>query len=153
MKQNITPPKRYFLIFIFLFGLLASFGFVDRYFEIAKNLDTFASLFRQLNNHYVDEVMPGELMQEGIDAMLASLDPYTEFVPESEIEDFRMNYVSKQYAGIGALVFSKNGKVVVSEPYEGFSAQRADIRAGDEILSVNGISVAGMPPRKCARPC
>lgn len=143
MKQNITPPKRYFLIFIFLFGLLASFGFVDRYFEIAKNLDTFASLFRQLNNHYVDEVMPGELMQEGIDAMLASLDPYTEFVPESEIEDFRMNYVSKQYAGIGALVFSKNGKVVISEPYEGFSAQRADIRAGDEILSVNGISVAG----------
>jgi carboxyl-terminal processing protease len=143
MKQNITPPKRYFLVFIFLFGLLASFGFVDRYFEIAKNMDTFASLFRQLNNHYVEEVMPGDLMKEGIDAMLASLDPYTEFVPESEIEDFRMNYVSKQYAGIGALVFSKNGKVVVSEPYEGFSAQRADIRAGDEILSVNGIPVVG----------
>jgi carboxyl-terminal processing protease len=143
MKQNIYPPKRYFLAFLFLFGLLASFGFVDRYFEIAKNLDTFASLFRQLNNHYVEEVTPGELMKEGIDAMLASLDPYTEFVPESEIEDFRMNYVSKQYAGIGALVFNKNGKVVVSEPYEGFSAQKADIRAGDEILSINGISVAG----------
>jgi carboxyl-terminal processing protease len=143
MKQNITPPKRYFLALIFFFGLLASFGFVDRYFEIARNLDTFASLFRQLNNHYVEEVMPGDLMKEGIDAMLASLDPYTEFVPESEIEDFRMNYVSKQYAGIGALVFNKNGKVVVSEPYEGFSAQRAGIRAGDEILSVNGIAVAG----------
>jgi carboxyl-terminal processing protease len=143
MKQNITPPKRYFLVFIFLFGLLASFGFVDRYFEIAKNLDTFASLFRQLNNHYVEEVMPGELMKEGIDAMLTSLDPYTEFVPESEIEDFRMNYVSKQYAGIGALVFNQQGKVVISEPYEGFSAQRADIRAGDEILSINGIPVTG----------
>lgn len=143
MKHNIYPPKRYFLVLVFLFGLLASFGFVDRYFEIAKNLDTFASLFRQLNNHYVEEVMPGELMQEGIDGMLASLDPYTEFVPESEIEDFRMNYVSKQYAGIGAMIFNKNGKVVVSEPYEGFSAQRADIRAGDEILSINGISVVG----------
>jgi carboxyl-terminal processing protease len=143
MKQNIHPPKRYFLVLVLLFGLLVSFGFVDRYFEIARNLDTFASLFRQLNNHYVEEVTPGELMTEGIDAMLASLDPYTEFVPESEIEDFRMNYVSKQYAGIGALIFNQNGKVVVSEPYEGFSAQKADIRAGDEILSINGISVAG----------
>jgi carboxyl-terminal processing protease len=143
MKQNIPSPKRFFLVFVLLFGLLASFGFVDRYFEIARNLDTFASLFRQLNNHYVEEVAPGELMKEGIDAMLASLDPYTEFVPESEIEDFRMNYVSKQYAGIGALVFNKNGKVVVSEPYEGFSAQKADIRAGDEIVSINGIPVVG----------
>jgi carboxyl-terminal processing protease len=143
MKQNIHSPKRYFLVFVLLFGLLASFGFVDRYFEIAKNLDTFASLFRQLNNHYVEEVTPGNLMKEGIDAMLGSLDPYTEFVPESEIEDFRMNYVSKQYAGIGALIFNQSGKVVVSEPYEGFSAHKADIRAGDEILSINGISVVG----------
>jgi carboxyl-terminal processing protease len=143
MKHNIYPPKRYFLVLVLLFGLLVSFGFVDRYFEIAKNLDTFASLFRQLNNHYVEEVTPGELMKEGIDGMLASLDPYTEFVPESEIEDFRMNYVSKQYAGIGALIFNKNGKVVVSEPYEGFAAQKADIRAGDEILSINGIPVKG----------
>lgn len=145
MKQPLLPPKRYFLVFALLFGLLASFGFVDRYFEIAKNLDTFASLFRQLNNHYVEEVKPGSLMKEGIDAMLASLDPYTEFVPESEIEDFRMNYVSKQYAGIGALVFNKGGKVVISEPYEGFSAHKADLRAGDELLSINGIPVTGKP--------
>ncbi|MGV3505303.1 MAG: S41 family peptidase [Adhaeribacter sp.] len=143
MQQPFLPPKRYFLVFALLFGLLASFGFVDRYFEIARNLDTFASLFRQLNNHYVEEVQPGTLMKEGIDAMLASLDPYTEFVPESEIEDFRMNYVSKQYAGIGAMVFNKGGKVVISEPYEGFSAHKADLRAGDEILAINGISVVG----------
>lgn len=143
MKQNFTSSKRYFLVLALLVGALASSGFVDRYFEIARNLDTFASLFRQLNNHYVEEVKPAPLMKEGIDAMLASLDPYTEFVPESEIEDFRMNYVSKQYAGIGALIFNNNGKVIVSEPYEGFSAQRADIRAGDEILSVNGIPVVG----------
>jgi carboxyl-terminal processing protease len=75
--------------------------------------------------------------------MLASLDPYTEYIPESDIEDFRMNYVSKQYAGIGISVFTRGDKIIVSEPFEGFSAQGADIRAGDEIVSVNGISVAG----------
>ena len=119
------------------------FSFTDRYFEIAKNLDTFAAVFRQLNTHYVDEVKPGTLVQEGINAMLASLDPYTEYIPESDIEDFRMNYVSKQYAGIGISVFTRGNKIIVSEPYEGFSAQRADIRAGDEIMAVNGVSVAG----------
>ena len=126
-----------------LSSLLVSFGFVDRYFEIAKNLDTFAWLYRQLNNQYVEEVNPADLMQEGIDAMLSSLDPYTEFVPESDIENFRMNYVCKQYAGIGATIFTNAaGKVLISEPYEGFAAQKADIRAGDEILSINNIPVA-----------
>jgi carboxyl-terminal processing protease len=144
MKQITTPPKRYFLLVTLLLGVSVSFGFVDRYFEIAKNLDTFASLYRQLNNHYVEEVDPSVLMRQGIEAMLGSLDPYTEFVPESELEDFKMNYVSKQYAGIGASVFNnKAGKVIVSEPYEGFSAQKADIRAGDEILSINGVPVVG----------
>jgi len=143
MKSFTPASKRYFLVFTLLFGVFVSSGFVDRYFEIAKNLDTFASLFRQLNNHYVEEVNPSLLMEEGIGAMLASLDPYTEFVPESEIEDFKMNYVSKQYAGIGASIFNnKAGKVIVSEPYEGFSAQKADIRAGDEILAINGVAVA-----------
>jgi carboxyl-terminal processing protease len=143
MKQITTQLKRYFLIFPLL-GVVVSFGFVDRYFEIAKNLDTFASLYRQLNNHYVEEVNPSVLMRQGIEAMLGSLDPYTEFVPESELEDFKMNYVSKQYAGIGASVFNnKAGKVIISEPYEGFSAQKADIRAGDEIVAINGIPVVG----------
>ncbi|QMU30645.1 S41 family peptidase [Adhaeribacter radiodurans] len=129
--------------YLLLFLLAFSFGFTDRYFEIAKNLDTFASIYRQLNSHYVDEVSPADLVREGIDAMLGSLDPYTEYIPESDIEDFKMNYVSKQYAGIGISVFTRKDKIIVSEPYEGFSAQRADIRAGDEILSVNGISVKG----------
>lgn len=144
MKLISTSFKHYLLAFTLLIALFLSFGFVDRYFEIAKNLDTFASLYRQLNNHYVDDVNPNDLMQEGIGAMLNSLDPYTEFIPESDLEDFKMNYVSKQYAGIGASVFNnKAGKVIVSEPYEGFPAQKADVRAGDEILSINGISVAG----------
>jgi carboxyl-terminal processing protease len=142
--KDFTPPKKYLFLITLLLGATLTFGFVDRYFEIAKNLDTFASLYRQLNNHYVEEINPSDLMQEGIQAMLNSLDPYTEFVPESEIEDFKMNYVSKQYAGIGASVFSnKEGKIFISEPYEGFAAQKADLRAGDEILAINGISVTG----------
>ncbi|PIQ21325.1 MAG: peptidase S41 [Cytophagales bacterium CG18_big_fil_WC_8_21_14_2_50_42_9] len=143
MKKYFSPSRRYFVALVLLGTLFISFGFVDRYFEIAKNLDTFASLYRQLNNRYVDEVDPADLMREGIDAMLASLDPYTEYVPESDIENFRMNYVSKQYAGIGATIYTNAaGKVLIAEPYEGFAAQKADIRAGDEILSVNGLSVS-----------
>lgn len=142
--KNYTTQKKYIFFFSLLLSVTMAFGFVDRYFEIAKNLDTFASLYRQLNNHYVEEVDPSILMQEGIAAMLGSLDPYTQFVPETELEDFKMNYVSKQYAGIGASVFNnKAGKIIVSEPYEGFAAQKADIRAGDEILAINGVVVAG----------
>ncbi|GEO07073.1 peptidase S41 [Adhaeribacter aerolatus] len=144
MKKITTPLKPYLVSLSLLTAFVVSSGFADRYFEIARHLDTFASLYRQLNNHYVDQVNPGALMQEGIGAMLSSLDPYTEYIPESELEDFKMNYVSKQYAGIGASVFNnKAGKVIISEPYEGFSAQKADIRAGDEILFINGVSVAG----------
>ncbi|QNF32489.1 S41 family peptidase [Adhaeribacter swui] len=121
----------------------ASFGFTDRYFEIAKNLDTFATIYRQLNSNYVDEVNPASLVREGINAMLSSLDPYTEYIPESDMEDFKMNYVSKQYAGIGISLFTRKDKIIVSEPFDGFSAQRADIRAGDEIIAINNISVSG----------
>ena len=142
MKANLFWFNRYVVGLLILGSLFVSFGFADRYFEIAKNLDTFASLFRQLNTHYVEEVNPAELMQEGVEAMLASLDPYTEYVPESDLENFKMNYVSKQYAGIGATIFTNAaGQVLISEPYEGFAAQKADIRAGDEILSINGIAV------------
>jgi len=96
MKKYLLSSRRNLIILLLLGSLFVSFGFVDRYFEIAKNLDTFASLYRQLNNQYVAEVNPTDLMREGIEGMLSSLDPYTEFAPESDIEDFRTNYVSKQ---------------------------------------------------------
>src|SRR5690606_37557987 len=75
--------------------------------------------------------------------MLNDLDPYTEFVPESEIEDYKMKYVSTQYGGIGAGVIHRNGKVFISEPFEGYPAHLADIRAGDEIVSINGNALKG----------
>ncbi len=112
----------------------------DDLFQVSKNLDIFASLYKELNINYVEEINSSEFIHTGIDAMLNSLDPYTEFVPESEIEDYRLKYVSTQYGGIGASIFTKGGKVIVSEPYEGFPAQKNDIRAGDEILQINGVS-------------
>lgn len=123
------------------YGMI-SYSFVDNYFEVSKNLDIFATLFRELNIYYVDETNPGDLMKKGIDDMLESLDPYTNFIPESEIEDYRY-MTTGQYGGIGALVRQQGEYVVISEPYEGFPAQKADLRAGDRILKVNDIDVKG----------
>lgn len=119
-----------------------SYSFVDSYFEVSKNLDIFATLFRELNMYYVDETNPGELMKKGIDDMLGSLDPYTNYIPESEIEDYRY-MTTGQYGGIGALVRQQGDYVVISEPYEGFPAQKADLRAGDRLLKINDIDVKG----------
>ena len=119
-----------------------SYSFVDSYFEVSKNLDIFATLFRELNIYYVDETNPGDLMKKGIDDMLSSLDPYTNYIPESEIEDYRY-MTTGQYGGIGALVRQIGDYVVISEPYQGFPAQKADLRAGDRILKVNDIDVKG----------
>ena len=94
----------------------------------------FASLYKEVNINYVDDINSAKMMKTGVDAMLDGLDPYTEFVPESEIEDYKLHYVSTQYGGIGASIFIRNRKVYVSDVFEGFPAQKADIRPGDQIL-------------------
>ena len=123
-------------------SVLVTFGFVaansdQRNFEIVKNLDIFYTLFRELNSSYVDETNPEKLIETGIDAMLESLDPYTTYIPESEMEDFRF-MTTGEYAGIGALITKRGEYVVISEPYEGFPAQEAGLKAGDRILEING---------------
>ena len=115
----------------------------DSFFEISKNLEIFTELYKELNIYYVDDTQPGKLMKTGIDAMLASLDPYTQYIPESDIEDYRF-MTTGQYGGIGALIKKKDDKVLISEPYEGFPAMKAGIWAGDEILEVDGRKVSGM---------
>ena len=112
----------------------------ERYFEIAKNLDIFATLFKEVNTYYVDEITPGKLVKTGIDGMLKSLDPYTNYIPEDDIEDFR-TLTTGQYGGIGAVVVKRNGKTVVQSAYEGYPAQKAGLLPGDEILTINNINV------------
>ncbi|GAB3581588.1 S41 family peptidase [Hymenobacter daeguensis] len=112
----------------------------ERYFEIAKNLDIFATLFKEVNTYYVDEITPAKLVKTGIDAMLRSLDPYTNYIPEDDIEDFR-TMTTGQYGGIGASVVKRNGKTVVQSAYEGYPAQKAGLLPGDEILDINGVVV------------
>ncbi|HEX8428886.1 S41 family peptidase [Hymenobacter sp.] len=112
----------------------------ERYFEIAKNLDIFATLFKEVNTYYVDEVPPAKLVKTGIDAMLKSLDPYTNYIPEDDIEDFR-TLTTGQYGGIGAVVIKRAGKTIVQAAYEGYPAQKAGLLPGDEILTINGVNV------------
>ena len=124
-------------------GLLVSFRAAtdnERYFEIAKNLDIFATLFKEVNTYYVDEIPPAKLVKTGIDAMLKSLDPYTNYIPEDDIEDFR-TMTTGQYGGIGAVVVKRNNKTVVQAAYEGYPAQKAGLLPGDEILTINGVNV------------
>src|SRR5690606_10926747 len=97
---------------------------------------------KELNTYYVDETEPGELMKTAIDGMLGSLDPYTNYIPESQIEDFRF-MTTGQYGGIGALIHKDSGNVLISEPYKGFPAYKAGLKAGDIILKVDGKSIEG----------
>ena len=122
--------------------ILSSLSFTDSYFEIAKNLDIFTTVYRELNNYYVDETDPGKLMKTAIDKMLKSLDPYTNYIPESEIEDFQF-MTTGQYGGIGAVITKRKDYVFISEPYKGFPAQKAGLIAGDKILEIDGESAKG----------
>ena len=116
--------------------------FAQNDFEIAKNVDIFVSILKELNEKYADEISPGTLTQTAIDAMLKSLDPYTVFYPESEIEDYRM-MTTGQYGGVGALIQQHGKDVVISEPYENSPAAKSGLRAGDVVRKVNGQSLEG----------
>lgn len=133
--------KRFFLTMIAVLLLTAPLK-AQNDFEIAKNVDIFVSILKELNEKYADEISPGKLTKTAIDAMLTSLDPYTVYYPESEIENFRM-MTTGQYGGVGALIQQHGKDVVISEPYDGSPSQKAGLRAGDIVRKVNGQSLEG----------
>ena len=103
MKKFLKTQKLKIVIILTAIASITSYSFVDNYFEVSKNLDIFSSLYREVNMYYVDSVDPGKIMKKGIDEMLSSLDPYTNYIPESNIEDYRF-MTTGQYGGIGAVI-------------------------------------------------
>src|ERR1700754_5262727 len=132
MKKTVL----YTLAFLTILTTLSFTRPAERYFEIAKNLDIFATLFKEVNALYVDEVNPNKLMRTGIDAMLASLDPYTNYIPEDEVEDFR-TINTGQYGGIGAVTREIGNRTVVTMIMEGYGAQKGGLKIGDEVLKID----------------
>lgn len=135
-------------LLIAVVAVIGIIGFTkDRDFEMSKNLDIYHTLFRELSIYYVDEINPGDLVKKSIDEMLKSLDPYTVYIPESDIEDFRF-MTTGQYGGIGAYIRSVDDKVIVTEPIEGSPAMNAGIKAGDYIVEIDGKDVTTFDSEK-----
>ena len=128
------------LLFIISLVLTSSQKTDIDYFEISKNLKLVSSIYEKINTYYVDEVLPGRVMKKGIDAMLKSLDPYTVYISEEQIEDFRFA-TTGEYGGIGATIKKKKNKAIVSELYEGSPASKSEILPGDEIISIDEIII------------
>lgn len=141
-SKNMHRVKKTLTIVGIVSFSLFSFGFVDSYFEISKNLKILNDIYRELHTYYVDQTEPGQLMKKSIDSMLSSLDPYTTYIPESDIEDYRF-MTTGQYGGIGALIRKGKEHVIIAEPYEGFPAQKAGLLAGDKILKIDGKTTKG----------
>lgn len=134
--------KRYWLLSIAVgLAIVAFTPPADRYFEIARNMEIFASLFKVTNDLYVDEVSPTKMMHDGVDAMLNSLDPYTNYFSEDQVEDFRIINTG-EYGGIGALTRTFNKRTVVSMVYDSYPAYKNGLRIGDEVIKINDVDLA-----------
>ncbi|MGL1888531.1 MAG: S41 family peptidase [Reichenbachiella sp.] len=142
--------KKFIVVWVGVLGLVGLFSFStleDSYFEISRNLNIFVTLFRELNTHYVDELKTEELVTESIDAMLKSLDPYADFIPESELEKYRTS-TTGEYGGIGAVVGKKNGINTMIMPYKGFPAEKSGLIIGDKILKIDGVDLEGVSSKE-----
>jgi carboxyl-terminal processing protease len=139
MKRKVSLSIALLAILFFAFR-----GPGEKYFDIAKSLDIFATLFKEVNAYYVDEIEPKKLVQTGIQGMLESLDPYTDYIPEEDLEAFSIQ-TTGQYAGVGALIGVVNKKTVITHPYENFPANRAGLHVGDEFVAIDGKNVKGKP--------
>jgi len=138
----IRMRRRYWaLVVLAAIGSLAFTPPAERYFEVAKNLDIFASLFREVNKLYVDDISPTKMVHTGIDQMLNSLDPYTNYISEDQVEDFRTQNTG-QYGGIGATTKNFRNRTVVTMVYEAYPAYKNGLRIGDEVIKMDGIELS-----------
>lgn len=135
LKKKVLVPV------IAVVFLIAGSSFKGDFFEIAKQIEIFTTLFKELNMNYVDETNPAELMDTAIKSMLNGLDPYTKFLNEQDVESFKINNTG-EYSGIGALVRNYSDKIMVIEPYKGYPADKAGLKAGDEIIKIGDLTVA-----------
>jgi len=125
---------------LFCSGAFYGFNRDEKNFEISKNLNIYHTLFRELNMFYVDEIDSGDLIKKSMDAMLSSLDPYTTYIPESEMEDFKL-MTTGEYAGIGSLISKHGDDIIIAEPYKDLPADKAGLKAGDVFVEINGIKI------------
>ena len=133
--------KRYILPVIASGFLLVGVSFKDNFFEIAKQIEIFTSLFKIVNQNYVDEVNPAEVMDKAIKSMLADLDPYTNFFNEHDVVKFKINNTG-EYTGIGAMITRKEDQLIIKEPYKGYPADKAGLKAGDAIVQIGDVMLS-----------
>lgn len=130
--------KRYFIALLASGLMFVGVSFKEDFFEVAKQIEIFNNLFKAINANYVDETNPGDLMDKAIKSMLASLDPYTNYFTEQDVLKFKINNTG-EYTGIGALITRKEGRLIVKEPYKNFPADKAGLKAGDEITQIGEV--------------
>ena len=136
--MNSPFKKKYIIPVVASAFLFAGVSFKDDFFEIAKQIEIFTTLFKELNKNYVDETNPGDLMDKSIKGMLASLDPYTVYFNEQDVVKYKINNTG-EYTGIGAMISRKNDKLIIREPYKNFPADKAGLKAGDEVIQIGDI--------------
>lgn len=134
-----TQIKKRYVIPVVAGGFLfVGMSFKDDFFEVAKQIEIFTTTFKTVNQNYVDQVSPAELMDKAIKSMLADLDPYTNYFNEQDVVKFKINNTG-EYTGIGAMITRKEDKLIIKEPYKGFAADKAGLKAGDEIIQIGDV--------------
>jgi carboxyl-terminal processing protease len=132
--------KKYIIPVVASSFLFVGASFKEDFFEIAKQIEIFTTLFKTVNMNYVDETNPGDLMDKAIKSMLAQLDPYTNYFNEQDVAKFKINNTG-EYTGIGAIITRKEGKLIVREPYKNYPADKAGLKAGDEIIQIGDVNL------------
>lgn len=133
--------KRYYIAFLLSVFLFVGVSFKDDLFEISKQIEIFTTVYKTINQNYVEETNPSELMDKAIKSMLADLDPYTNYFNEQDVIKFKINNTG-EYTGIGALITRKEDKLIIKEPYKGYPADKAGLKAGDEIIQIGDVRLA-----------